>query len=212
MDSVVMCRCGIHPAVKNKDGDYELCSECRTQQFSKEYARMNEEIGFGKKYANASLNHFCDSIVVDLKRDTMDFKSASILFSGDSSTGKTYIMSAICNELLKQGVKTHEMVYMNVIELFATIGRDITCFDEVVTLCADAKYLFLDEVTPAKTDWEHRALYLILERRKNMSLVTFSTTNYDLQKLNGQIVSRLLDLNGVHYTMTRKSWNSYAKV
>lgn len=203
---VIMCRCGKNPAVLNSDGSYELCMNCRSQIFESKYAEMNTEIGFGSKYAKASLNDFREDLVADLRKDTKDFTSASIMFNGASSTGKTYIMSAICNELLRKGITTSQMLFMNVIELYAMIGRDITQFEEIVSRCAEADYLFLDEVTPAKTDWEHRALYLILERRKNYSLVTFSTTNYELNKLNGQIVSRLLDYNGVKYTLTRNSW------
>jgi DNA replication protein DnaC len=157
---------------------------------------------------NASFNYYKEDFIADIKRVTGDFVNSSLLLSGASSTGKTFLMAAICNDLLiRQGVPANEMYYINVIELFAEIGADITQFESIVSHCAEVRYLFLDEVIPAKTEWEHRALYLILERRRNNSLVTISTTNYDTQKLDGQIVSRLLDLNGIHYSMTRKCWS-----
>lgn len=202
-----MCRCG-NPAIFNKvSGQWELCDTCQKLLFGENrFASVIRTIGFGRKYMNATLDSFTDTFRDSLMRDTGQLHEHNLLLRGESSVGKTWMLASIATELLKSGVASSDIKYVNMIQLFLSIGEDITTMHSIIDELSSVKYLFIDEVSPCKTEWENRMVYTFLEYRKNEELITFSATNYDLSKLNGQIVSRLLENKGVKYEISRKCW------
>lgn len=203
MDEMVVCKCG-RPAIYNKDTEaWELCSDCRNKILS-DNASISR-CGFGVKYASASFSDFTDEFKRTLIKDTNLYKN-NLLLSGASSVGKTHLMACIAKDLFGGNLHYNDIIYTNMIQMCLQIGSDITQMDGIIEKCSNCKYLFLDEVVPTKTQWEERMIYMILENRRNDCLTTISATNADVSKLDGRIVSRLLDNNGIQYTLTRKVW------
>lgn len=202
----LMCKCGKHPATYNSiTGSWELCSVCKGK-LSQSNIMQEIESMFGRKYRNASISDYKPSVTHSLHEDVLDTVSNNLLLTGASSTGKTYLMAAMCSEMLLSG-KVYTCEYVNTIQLYCEIGADITQFERMVNAYTDCDVLFLDEYVNPKTVWEERLLYLILENRKNDMKVTVSASNLDPKEINGRFLSRLLENNGVHYVITRECWN-----
>lgn len=205
-----MCKCGKNKAVFNKaTGQWELCDECRSNLFgTSRFASIIRGIGFGKKYMNATLDSFTDTFQESLRKDTGNLMEHNLLLKGESSVGKTWMLASIACELVKMGVSASTIKYANMVQLFMSVGEDISTMHSIVDELSSVKFLLLDEVTPCKTEWESRMIYSFLENRKNEELITFSATNYEPDKINGQILSRLLENKGVMYTITRNCWRN----
>lgn len=200
-----LCKCGAPALFNTVTQEWELCAKCRASRMGAfDLDNIIENLGFGKKYRDASLDMFDESFVSDLYTDTGDF-TKNLLLTGDSSVGKTQLMAGIVKDLLKKGYVENEFRYINTVRLFMGIGADITNVGRFVEDLGTAPVVCIDEVIPHKTEWEYRTLYMILEDRKNAGLLTISASNCSLDKLDGRIVSRLVD-GGVQYKITRKVW------
>ena len=194
------CRCGKNEAVWNeRTQQFELCDECKDLLFATMSPRYITSIGFGDIYTDAFLDDFKKEFVDQLLKDTNNFKN-NVVFTGDSSVGKTYLMSAIAYYLMRKANESFlGLKYTNLIDFlnkYDSVDYYIKC-----------KYLFLDEIIPVSAGTEYNILYYLLNERMNKGLVTISASNYSLDKLNGQIVTRLLANKGVHYEITRRSWS-----
>ena len=156
-------------------------------------------------YAGASLNNFKKEFVNQLMTDTNSFNN-NLCLTGDSSVGKTFLLSAICSYLIKQGTSFIEIKYVNLVDFLNRVDSVDYDMQSYCISYSKCKYLFLDEVVPVNGA-DYNLLYHLLNERMNGGLITFSSTNYSLDKLNGQIVTRLLTNNGVHYELSRRSWS-----
>jgi DNA replication protein DnaC len=206
----VMCRCKVNEAVFNKaTGQWELCDSCQKKAFGENrFASIIRGIGFGKKYMNATLDSFTDAFQIKLLKDTGNLMEHNLLLKGDSSVGKTWMLAAIASELIKNGISASDIKYANMVQLFMSVGEDISVMHTIVDTLSTTRFLLLDEVTSCKTEWESRMVYSFLENRKNEELITFSATNYNPDALNGQIMSRLVENKGLVYTITRNCWRN----
>ena len=197
------CRCGKNDAVYNeKLQQYELCDTCKDAMYSEMCPKYLTEIGFGEIYKNASLKDFRTDFIQQLKVDTNNFK-CNLLLTGDSSVGKTYLLGAICSYLIRQGYTRIEIKFMNLINFLTSSDNRQSDFG----IYSRAKILFIDEVIPLNVGVDYNIFYSLLNERMNRGLVTFSSSNYPLDKLNGQIVTRLLANNGTHYEISRRCWS-----
>lgn len=202
-----MCKCGAPALFNVATQEWELCAKCRAARMgSYDFDNIIERMGFGKKYRGANLSMFDKQFVDSMFTDTNNF-SKNLLLTGDSSVGKTQLMAGIVRDLLQKGYTENDVRYTNTIRLYMGIGADITNVGRFVEDLGTAPVVCLDEIAPHKTEWEYRTLYMILEDRKNAGLLTISASNCSLDKLDGRIVSRLVD-GGVQYRMTRKVWNT----
>jgi DNA replication protein DnaC len=198
------CRCGKNEAVYNeKLQQYELCDECKEAMYSEMCPKYLIDIGFGGVYKNASLKDFKLDFRKQLILDTDSFKR-NLLLTGDSSVGKTYLMASICSYLIRHGYTRIEMRFMNLINFLTSSDNNQSDFG----IYSRAKVLFIDEVIPLSSGVDYNIFYSLLNERMNSGLVTISSSNYSLDKLNGQIVTRLLANNGVHYEISRRCWSN----
>ena len=109
-------------------------------------------------------------------------KMKGLYLHGNFGSGKTYILSAMFNELKKKRYTT-EIVY------FQTLLRDIkNNFDimgETIAYLEDVDLLLIDDIGAEKvTDWSRdEILGTILQSRMNNRKVTFFTSNCTIEEL-----------------------------
>lgn len=200
------CRCGKNEAIWNdKLKQFELCDECRSAFYDAMCPKYVKDIGFGDIYVGASLKNFKKEFIEQLMKDTNSFYN-NLFLTGDSSVGKTYLMSAICSYLIKHGVSFLEIKYINLIDFINRVDTIEYVFSSYCIPYSKCRYLFLDEIIPVSGK-DYNLLYHLLNERMNRGLTTFSSSNYSIDKLNGQIVTRLLANNGAHYELSRRSWS-----
>lgn len=199
------CRCGKNEAVYNeKLQQYEICDECKEALYAVMCPAYLLETGFGDIYKNASLKDFKLDFRKQLIIDTDSFKK-NLLLTGASSVGKTYLMAAVASYLIRHGCSRLDIRFINLIDLLTkSYGEEKY---KTFSGYSKIKVLFLDEVIPLNVGVDYNILYSLLNERMNRGLVTISSSNYSLDKLNGQIVTRLLANNGAHYEISRNCWS-----
>ncbi len=113
-------------------------------------------------------------------------KNKGLYLHGSFGCGKTYIISAIFNELKKKGFKS-EIVY------FPTLLRDLKSnFDELestVNYLESVDLLLIDDIGAEKvTEWSRdEILGTILQTRMNDYKTTFFTSNYTIDELEKRL-------------------------
>lgn len=201
----MLCKCGSPALYNHITKEWEMCLSCRSAIYGNSSVEdLLYEMGFGSKYCTASLSDFKNTFIDQMKLDTCCF-TKNLHLSGSSAVGKTYLMAGIARELLNTSYTHKQMSYMNTMSMYIEIGADIKKVNYFIDVVGSVPILFLDEVVPHKTEWEYRTLYMILENRRNNDLVTISASNCSLDKLDGRIVSRLIN-DGIEYKMSKNTW------
>ena len=115
-------------------------------------------------------------------------KNKGLYLHGNFGCGKTYIISAMFNELKKKGYRT-EIVY------FPTLLRDLKAdFDELdttINYLENVDLLLIDDIGAEKvTEWSRdEILGTILQTRMNDYKATFFTSNYTIDELEKHLSS-----------------------
>lgn len=113
-------------------------------------------------------------------------KNKGLYLHGSFGCGKTYIISAVFNELKKRGYKA-EIVY------FPTLLRDLKSnFDELestINYLENVDLLLIDDIGAEKvTEWSRdEILGTILQTRMNDYKTTFFTSNYSIDELEKRL-------------------------
>ena len=115
-------------------------------------------------------------------------KNKGLYLHGSFGCGKTYIVSAVFNELKKSGYKT-EIVY------FSTLLRDLKSnFDELdstINYLENVDLLLIDDIGAEKvSEWSRdEILGTILQTRMNNYKTTFFTSNYSIDELEKRLAA-----------------------
>lgn len=122
--------------------------------------------------------------------------SPSLLLQGEPGTGKTFLVSCIVNELLKEN---RNIIYLSAPNLINLLYDDIrsnnSMADSNKTAFKNAELLIIDDLgTEVDNDFTRNSLNEIIDERLVSKLPTIITTNYlDLSKrYPSRMVSRLL--------------------
>ena len=113
-------------------------------------------------------------------------KNKGLYLHGSFGCGKTYIISAVFNELKKRGYKS-EIVY------FPTLLRDLKSnFDELestMNYLENVDLLLIDDIGAEKvSEWSRdEILGTILQTRMNDYKTTFFTSNYSIDELEKRL-------------------------
>ena len=118
---------------------------------------------------------FCDNYN---KND--DFKG--LYLHGNFGCGKTYLISALFNELAKKRIET-EIVYYP--ELLRDIKSDFDTYGDRMEYLENVDLLLIDDIGAEKvTEWSRdEILGTILQKRMNNYKTTFFTSNLNLEEL-----------------------------
>lgn len=145
-----------------------------------------------KDILNAS---FSDIDITDKKRvkvikwlkkfyDTYDKneKFKGLYLHGNFGCGKTYLISALFNEMSKKRVST-EIVYYP--ELLRDIKSDFDTFADRIEYLENVDLLLIDDIGAEKvTEWSRdEILGTILQKRMNNYKTTFFTSNLNIEEL-----------------------------
>ena len=173
--------------------DYQIKFSYAPCKYQKEMLKKQKERDTREKdIINAS---FSDVDITDKKRvkvikwlknfyDEYDkngeFKG--LYLHGNFGCGKTYLISALFNELSKKRVST-EIVYFP--ELLRDIKSDFDTFADRIDYLENVDLLLIDDIGAEKvTEWSRdEILGTILQKRMNNYKTTFFTSNLNMEEL-----------------------------
>lgn len=117
--------------------------------------------------------------------DTYDKNSRNkgLYLHGNFGCGKTYLISALFNELSKKRISS-EIVYFP--ELLRDIKSDFDSYADRIDYLENVDLLLIDDIGAEKvTEWSRdEILGTILQKRMNNYKTTFFTSNLDLEALS----------------------------
>ena len=106
-------------------------------------------------------------------------------YSGLKGTGKTFLASCICNELMnKYAIKTKYVSYCNLIAL-SKAGKEYgSIYDrDPIQLLCDCPVLVIDDLGAIKSnEWIDGIMFRIVDTRMNNKKITIYTSNKKLQE------------------------------
>ncbi len=126
------------------------------------------------------LNQFCDSY--DKNKN-----NKGLYLHGTFGCGKTYLISAVFNELAKQRIRG-EIVYLP--ELLRDLKSDFDSFADRIAYLEDVDLLLIDDIGAEKvTEWSRdEILGTILQHRMNNYKTTFFTSNLTIEELESHLI------------------------
>lgn len=133
----------------------------------------------------------------------------NLLFLGKYGTGKTMLMSILCNELANKYLFSCK--YVNAVNLWQQITDSFKNNDksvkDVVSPYKKAQFLFLDDIDKVKpSDYVREIFYDVVNHRTEKELPTVISANHSLEDLDEKyygeaIVSRLVqDAKIINFT------------
>ena len=110
-----------------------------------------------------------------------------LYLTGSFGTGKTYLISALLNDMAKKNIKSTIVYYPEFLrELKSSFGSD---FDEKYNADKKSPILFIDDIGAENcSSWSRdEILGSILQYRMEEHLTTFFTSNLTLQELENHL-------------------------
>ncbi len=106
---------------------------------------------------------------------------------GSFGSGKTFLLSALLNELREKKDVRYELIYYP--ELLRNLKNDFREVDNKVSYLSNVEILVLDDIGAEKvTEWgRDEILGTILQHRMNNNLTTFFTSNLNIEELEKKL-------------------------
>lgn len=117
---------------------------------------------------------------------TKDKYHKGLYLYGNFGCGKTYLVSALFNELAKKNIRSTIVYFPELLRsLKASFGNSEDNYDERFNVIKEASLLLLDDIGAEKlSDWARdEVLGVILQYRMEEKLPTFFTSNLSLKEL-----------------------------
>ncbi len=116
---------------------------------------------------------------------------------GGYGCGKTHLAAAIANEAIARDNETIFMVVPDLLDhLRSTFGPSSeVSYDEQFETIKNIFLLVLDDLgTESVTEWAREKVFQLINHRYNAGFPTVITSNKDLDRLDGRVNSRILDV------------------
>lgn len=119
-----------------------------------------------------------------LKKKVSGENVKGLYLSGSFGSGKSYILSALLNELSNKGYKTVNVYYPALLKTLKSSFSD-SLYDEVLDEIMTSDILLLDDIgAENNTSWSRdEVLGTILQYRMDNDLTTFFTSNFTIDEL-----------------------------
>ena len=169
--------------------------------------------------SNAIINVLFKLVNEDVDETMNNNKPKGMYLYGSFGSGKTYLISALFNEMAKKGINSVVVHYPRFLQVLKASFKDD--YDEVFNHIMKSPLLLLDDIGAEKvTDWSRdEVLGIILQYRAENHLATFFTSNLTLDELEknlsltssgvdkvkaGRILDRIKQLT-VYYELVSKN-------
>jgi DNA replication protein DnaC len=119
-----------------------------------------------------------------------------LVFLGGYGCGKTHLAVAIANHVISRGYPAFFVVVPDLLDHLRTTfnPNNNSSYDERFAQIRNAPLLILDDLgAHSSTSWAQEKLFQLFNHRYNAQLPTVITTNYDLDRIDIRIRSRLVD-------------------
>lgn len=123
-----------------------------------------------------------------IKKYTNGEKTKGLYLTGNFGCGKTYLVSAVFNELAKKGIKSASIYYPEFLrELKSKFSED---YSDMFNKVKKAPLLLLDDIgAETVTNWNRdEILGTILQYRMQENLPTFFTSNISIKELEEHLI------------------------
>lgn len=189
-----------YPSVLNNEivFSYIPCKYKKKLDKDTEYQNNIIMIDMPREILNASMkNIYTDDknrieaikwLTTFIKKCEAGTKTKGLYLTGNFGCGKTYLISAMFNELAKKGVKSVTVYYPEFLrELKGRFGED---YNEVFNKVRKAPLLLLDDIgAETVTNWNRdEILGSLLQYRMQEGLPTFFTSNNTIKELEEHLI------------------------
>jgi len=191
--------CNLRPKSRRSE-TAKWCNRCYAMKARKESLSAGTAIAImernlGQKYIHAEMSHLEESTQIELKRPHRD-----IYMWGSIGSGKTYAMAALFKYKLERGFDCKRINFDSFCcKVRSTMNQKSTSTEQdFIDGLIDRDCLFIDDIglrSKQETDFAFVTFYTILNKRQEMMLPTYITTNKSIKELavafDGRIASRL---------------------
>ena len=172
---------------------YQACDEKKEELIQNEYLKNGYRFEVSKDIRNAKMKDIYTNdknrvavikwITTFIKEYKKGNKVKGLYLSGNFGSGKSYIISAMLNELVKDGYKVAMIYYPEFLRILKSSFK--TDFDEEYDYARKADLLLLDDIGAENiTSWSRdEILGPILQYRMDNNLPTFFTSNLNIDEL-----------------------------
>lgn len=172
---------------------FKACKEKEKELKEIEYVKNGYRFEVSKEIRNAKMSEIYtnDKNRIDLikwiTKFIKDYKSnktfKGLYLSGNFGSGKSYIISAMINELVKDGYTAAMIYYPKFLNILKSSFK--TDFDEQLNYAMNVDILLLDDIGAENiTSWSRDdILGTILQHRMDNKLATFFTSNLNKEEL-----------------------------
>lgn len=183
-----------HVYYPNLRNDY-IEFEYKPCKYFKESIRKNNTVFFETPISleNASLSDLTSEkernvilkYIKDFLKKKMNNEEVKGLYlSGNFGSGKSYILSALLNELSNKGFKTVNVYYPRLLMKLKASFNDFS-YDEIMNEIMESDILLIDDIgAENNSSWSRdEVLGTILQYRMDNNLTTFFTSNFTIEEL-----------------------------
>ena len=172
---------------------YVACKEKEEELVESEYLKNGYRFEVSKDIRNAKMKDIYTNdknrvpLIKWITSFIKDYKSGKkvkgLYLSGNFGSGKSYIVSAMLNELVKDGHKVAMIYYPEFLRILKSSFK--TDFDEEYDYARKVELLLLDDIGAENiTSWSRdEILGPILQYRMDNNLPTFFTSNLNINEL-----------------------------
>lgn len=142
--------------------------------------------------------NYCKNFIENFARE-----KDSIIFTGSTGVGKTFLANCIAKELLD---RYYSVVYMTANELFEVMGRgkleQDPVYGELRDYVLNCDLLVLDDLgTELMNSFTTSEFFHIINRRMNLDMSTIISTNLSMEKLRDIYTERITSRLQKSYTL-----------